>query len=209
MSGQQYWCQTIFSRLLGMSVSVTAPKAGCDDQFFGDCELIIHCSKKLAAKLPGVSDARLDEDSPLGSWHAHLFTLDRRQCVMFCHDESRYCLFLAGLRKPHFAELGSKWFRQLFTASLAVIGCPDSQIRKVTLMLGPIRFDTATDRSVQGSINIARRDLEALSFRVSNVMELDPLAVSAHLNGRPATVHGKWLWPAKMMLERLAVVGQV
>ncbi len=108
--------------------------------------MILHCSHKLAAKLPGVSGTPLEEDSPLGSWHANLFTLDRRQCVMFCHDETRYCLFLVGLRKPQFAELGSKWFRQMFSASLAVIGCPDVQIRRVELALGPIRCDTVTDR---------------------------------------------------------------
>ena len=169
--------------------------------------MIIHCAHKLAAKLPEVSRIPLNADSPLGSWHGHLFTLDRRQCVMFCHDESRYCLFLAGLRKPHFAELGMKWFRQLFTASLAAIGCPDTQIRKVELMLGPVRYDMATDRSVQGSINIARQDLEALVHELPNVMDLDPLAASVRLNERPATVHGKWLWPAKAMLEWVEKVG--
>ena len=116
--------------------------------------MIIHCSKKLATNLPEVSSVPLEETSPLGSWYAHIFTLDRRQCVMFCHDESRYCLFLAGLRTSQFAELGRKWFRELFTATLAVIGCPDTQIRKVEPMLGPVRFDTVTDRSVHGSINV-------------------------------------------------------
>ena len=165
--------------------------------------MIIHCSQKLAAKLPAVSKTPLNEESPLGSWHGHLFTLNRRQCVIFCHDESRYCLFLAGLRKPHFAELGSKWFRQLFTASLAEIGCTDAQIKKVELMIGLIYYDTAADRSVQGSINIARRDLEAMLYRVPNVLDLDPLAVSIRLNERPTTVHGKWLWPSRVMLERV------
>ena len=51
--------------------------------------MIIHCSEKLAAKLNGVSPIPLPETSPPGSWHGHLFTLDRRQCVMFCHDANR------------------------------------------------------------------------------------------------------------------------
>ncbi len=93
----------------------------------------------------------LEETSPLGSWHGHLFTLDRRQCMMFCHDATRYVLFLSGLRKADFAELGSAWFRPLYLATLAMSGCPDTQIKKLELALGPMRFDTATDRSVQGS----------------------------------------------------------
>ena len=126
---------------------------------------------------------------------------------MFCHDATRYGLFLAGLRKPHFAELGSKWFRELFTATLAVVGVPDTQIKKVELMLGPVRFDTATDRSVQGSINIANQDLQAWVFQLPNVMDVDPLKVSVWLNQRPVTVRGKFIHPDREMQQRLAKVG--
>ena len=170
--------------------------------------MITHCSKRLAAKLPEVSSTPLQETSPLGSWHAHLFNLDRRQCVMFCHDETRYCLFLAGLRKPQFAELGSRWFRELFTATLAVTGVPDTQIKKVELMLGPMRFDTDTDRSVQGSINIARQDLQAWAFELPNVMDVDPLKVAVWLNERPTTVKGKYIWPEREMRQLVTRVGQ-
>ena len=166
--------------------------------------MILHCSKKLAAKLPGVAAAPLAETSPLGSWHGHLFTLDRRQCVMFCHDATRYVLFMPGLRKVQFAELGSKWFRLLYTATLAMSGCPDAQIRKVELALGPVRFDTATDRSVQGSLRVAKQDLEAWVYEVSNVLDLDPLVVSCRLNERPTTVYGKALWPDRAMREAVA-----
>ena len=168
--------------------------------------MIVHCSQKLARKLLEVSAQQLEETSSLGSWHGHLFTLDRRQCVIFCHDATRYVLFMQGLRKEHFAELGSKWFGYLYSATLAMVGVPDVQISKAELALGPVRFDTATDRSVQGSLNIAKRDLEAMLYRVPNVMDLDPLAVSCRLNQRPTTVRGKWLWPDKAMNELVAAL---
>ncbi len=168
--------------------------------------MILHCTRKLADRLPDVSAAPLDETSPLGSWHGHLFTMDRRQCVMFVHDATRFALFMPGLRKPQFAELGSRWFRLLYTATLATSGCPDTQIRKAELALGLVRFDTATDRSVQGSLRVARQDLDAWLYDVPNVMELDPLAVSCRLNQRPATVHGKWLWPDRAMRGAVAAL---
>ncbi|MFQ5661518.1 MAG: hypothetical protein ACE5GZ_13955 [Gammaproteobacteria bacterium] len=168
--------------------------------------MIIHCTKKLAAKLAKVSTVSLNEDSPLGSWHAHLYTIDHRQCVLFCHDASRYVLFLPGLRKEHFAELGSKRFRELYFATLQAMGCPQTRIRRVELSLGSVRYDTATDRSVQGSMRVARRDLDACLMRVPNVLDLDPLAVSCDLNHRPATVKGVWIWPDKMMLEAVAAI---
>ncbi|RLA38185.1 MAG: hypothetical protein DRR03_01000 [Gammaproteobacteria bacterium] len=123
---------------------------------------------------------------------------------MFCHDASRYCLFLPGLRKPQFAELGERWFRSLYLASLAALGSSDALVGRAGLALGPIRFDTATDRSVQGSLNIARQDLNAKVMRVANVMELDPVAIACRLNHRPATVYGKLVWPDRAMLEAIA-----
>jgi hypothetical protein len=166
--------------------------------------MIIHCSQKLAAKLSGVSATPLAETSPLGSWHAHLLTIDRRQCVMFMHDASRYALFLPGLRKEHFAELGGKYFRTLYFASLAALGCPAVQIRKAELALGPIRYDCATDRSVQGSLRVAHGDLAARLMEVPNVMDLNPLAISCELSHRPATIRGRWIWPDQLMLEAVA-----
>ena len=168
--------------------------------------MLVHCSRRLAAKLLKVSAEPLRETSPLGSWHGHLFTIDHRQCVMFCHDATRYVLFLPGLRKEQFAELGQRWFRSLYLATLAAIGCTDTQLKKVEFALGPVRFDTATDRSVQGSLRVAKLDLEASLYRVPNVMELDPLVVSCELNERPATVHGKLVWPEKAMLEAVAAL---
>lgn len=164
--------------------------------------MILHCSQKLASRLSEVFATPLAEDSPLGGWHGHLFSLDRRQCVMFCHDATRFTLFMAGLRKEHFAEIG-KWFRHLFAGTLAMSGHADAQISRALLALGPVRFDTTINRSVQGTMRIARWDLEALLHRVPNVMDLDPLAVSLHLCNRPVTVHGKSLWPSRAMQEVL------
>lgn len=142
--------------------------------------------------------------SPLGSWHGHLYTLDRRQCVMFCHDATRYVLFMPGLRKAEFAELGERWFRSLFRATLVLGGCAELQIKKVELALGPVRYDSAIDRSVQGSLRVVQQDLAALLYRVADVMDIDPVAASRHLNKRPAGVHGKLVWPDRAMLEAVA-----
>lgn len=166
--------------------------------------MIVHCSQKLAAHLPGVSDRPLDEDSRLGSWHAHLFHLDRRQCVMFCHDATRYVLFASALRKPDFADLDKRCFRPLFTATLSILGCSDAEVKKAQLALGPLRYDRATDRSVQASLRVAKQDLEAWLWRVPNVMDLDPLAVSCWLNERPATIHGRTVWPEDAMRKAVA-----
>ena len=163
--------------------------------------MILHCSRSLAERLPEVCAAPLEENSPLGSWHGHVVTIDRRQCAMFCHDATRYVLFLPGLRKAQFVVLGNPWFRELFTASLALLGCPDAQIRRAELALGPVRYDRATDRSVQGSLKVALQDLNAWLQGVPNVMAAHPLAAAHWLNHGPTYARGQLLWPDRAMLD--------
>ena len=167
--------------------------------------MVIHCTKKLAAKLKGVSSIALNETSPLGSWHAHLYHLDRRQCVLFCHDQTRYVLFMAGLTKPQFMEFDSL-FRSLLFSVLEVQGVVESKLKQVELMIGPIKFDTVTDRSVQGSMRVVKGDLEARLYRAPNVMLLDSIQTSLELSHRPATIKGEWIHPNELMLKLIAEV---
>ena len=149
----------------------------------------------------------LTESSPLGNWRAHLYVIDRRNCLLFCHDETRYTVFLPGLRKPQLAVLG-RWFKEAFTASLAYMGLPDNQVRRAELALGETRFDTHTDRSVQGSLNQMHFMLEARLEEVADVMLFNPLSVTRRLCHYPVSVRGgKEFWMADdTMAERVATL---
>lgn len=170
--------------------------------------MILHCTHKLAARLPSsvlISDSASGdsnrEQGPFASWHAHLLNLDRRQCVLFCHDATRFVLFLPGLRASHLADLG-RWHRDLLLAVLEAQGLETSLLARVGLMLGPLGVDRETDRSVLGSMREAAQDLKfgALA-QTANVMDLDPITTSRWLNERPVTVHGQCLWPERAMQE--------
>lgn len=162
--------------------------------------MIIHCTKALAAKLSDVSPAPLSDTNPIGSWHAHLHLIDRRQCVMFCHDTTRFILFQAGLQKEQFKCLG-QLHKELFKFALISLGVSNSGIKRVELAMGPAQFDTATDRSVLGTLNQSRSDFDYFISDYSNILEVDPVIAAQWLNKRPLTARGTWLWPNKSMLE--------
>jgi len=167
--------------------------------------MIIHCTHKLAAKLPGVSGAPLVETSSLGSWHANLYVIDRHNCVMFCHDQTRFVLFMAGLKKADFARLDF-WFQDLFANTMLKLGYEPRLIEKTLGLLDPLQFDTSCDRSVQGSMRTARAmELEGMLMDVPDVLDLPIYTVSARLNHRPVTTKGmkesECLWPDKAMKE--------
>jgi hypothetical protein len=110
------------------------------------------------------------------------------------------------VRKEQLVELGARVFRPLYLGTLARLGCGEAQLRRVELALGPIRFDTATDRSVQGSMRVAWQAVEAWAMGAANVMNLDAVAVSCTLNERPATVHGRLVWPDRAMREAVSAL---
>ncbi|AOU96805.1 hypothetical protein BI364_01205 [Acidihalobacter yilgarnensis] len=165
--------------------------------------MLIHCTQRLATMLPAVSHEPQAETSPLGSWHAHLYRIDRRHVVMFCHDETRYTLYLPGVRKLEFCDLGH-WFKDTFLSSLAYMGMPDNQVLRAELALGPATFDTCTNRSVLASLNRMRYRLDTHVLEVADVMLLNPMSVNRGLC-RYATSRGKTLrMMDEVMMERVA-----
>ena len=167
--------------------------------------MLLHCTKRVAEKLPddqfrrSPSAGSPDERPLLGEWHGHLLLLDRRQCVMFCHDLTRYVLFLPGLRAAQFADL-SRWHQELFLTTLAAQDLPSSHLGCLKLILGPLQMDCRTDRSVLGSLRVAADDLRYGSLpRVVNVLNLDQIAISHEFNQRPCRVGKTCLWPAEAM----------
>lgn len=172
--------------------------------------MLVHCTQKLAAKLPMVSKEPLVDANPLGSWHANLYTIDRRNCIMFCHDRTRFVLFVAGLKKSDFARLDF-WFQDVYANTMLKLGYDTSLIEKALALVDPLRFDTSCDRSVQGSLRTAKMmDLDGLLMDVPDVMELPPYSTSARLNHRPVTTKGMkgydCLWPEKAMADWIAAI---
>jgi len=167
--------------------------------------MIIHCTRKLATKLPDDSRTPLDETNPLGSWHANLYVIDRHNCVMFCHDQTRFILFMAGLKKADFANLDN-WFGDIFANTMLKLGYEPRLMEKALGLLDPLEFDTSCDRSVQGSLRTTRAmELEALLMDVPDVLDLPIYSASATLNHRPVTTKGmkgsECLWPDKAMQD--------
>ena len=165
--------------------------------------MLIHCTRKLAQKLPHVSSTPQEETSILGSWHAHIFTVDRRNCVLFIHDQTRYGLFMAGLTKPSFLHLDTL-FKRLFIDTLALQGIGDSILHQVNLCMGPVQYDMATDRSVLATINQAKQGVTAAVYaHYDNVMQINPPLFSHRLNMRPVTVRKQLIFPNEAMQAHL------
>lgn len=177
----------------------------------------LHCTKKLLAKLPLLDDGRLNSKkpilsvvrdpatNPLSGWHANLILLQRRQCVLFVHDTTRFPVFVPALKKDDFAELD--WFFQDgFMNTLLKVGAKDRHMKAAEKLLTPLICDNDCNRSVQGTLNQMGQDLGfMLEYDQALVTEISPYKTGAWLADRPCTMKGvrDCIWPGRAILELL------
>ena len=170
----------------------------------------IHATKKLLAKMPaqmkpGVEDILAATQNKLGSWHANLLTIQRRNCLLFVHDQTRFPVFIPALTKPDFAKI-DRFFDDALMNTLLKCGATQEQLDTAAALLQPLAFVGGTDRSVLGTLNQLGQDIDHILYVDSlNVAELAGYAVSAWLADRPCNVKGQkdCIWPRDAFLELL------
>lgn len=143
--------------------------------------------------------------SALSGWHGNLITLQRRQCILLVHNTTRFPLFIPCLTKPDFANL-DWWFVDTFMNTLLKCGANDAQLQAVHQHLAQLQFDTNCNRSVQGTMNQMKGDIDnMLYYDGQKITELSAARTSAWLADRPCNVKGQkdCVWPLKAMKELL------
>jgi hypothetical protein len=180
--------------------------------------LHIYATQKLRTKLPLDANGQfppskrtpwLDQrtvmpTNSLSGWHAHLLTLQRRQCVLMVHDATRFPVFIPCLTKADFAEFNYR-FVDAFMNTLLKCGADTHYMDAAHASLQPLQVDAPCNRSVLGTLNQMQGDVEHMLWYDSiNVAELTGYRVGAWLADRPTKAKGTgWLWPQKDMLALL------
>ena len=115
--------------------------------------MIFRLSQKLAQKLGegNLLSLPLDEN-PYADWSAHLFTADRAQYIILTNTKSLYSLVMFGKGITNYGEFVSRALDCL-REFLDDDGQAFIYQRFIAPASGSVRFATALDRSVTGSIN--------------------------------------------------------
>jgi hypothetical protein len=140
--------------------------------------LIIHATQKLLAEIPATL---IDHNAVGDSWHANLLRIDRRKCVLFTHDTTLYSVFVPGLRKPDFAQLDQVFGLRLFKALLWE-GFPQPLIERMLDACRAVRFTRSNNRSVLGSMNDLRFQIEVGVAHAGGLGQVDLADLHQRLN---------------------------
>lgn len=177
----------------------------------------LHCTKALYAKLPLNDGGRIKSKLPdtltaangpetqLSGWHAKRLLLQRRHCLLFVHDSTRFPVFMIGMKKADYANL-DYLFEDHFMNTLLKTGADDRLMHLAHAQLGPLVCDTENNRSVQGTLNQMGQDIQyTLEYERAKIMDMSPYRVGAWLADRPCRGKdlGGYVFPIRAMHEWL------
>ena len=178
----------------------------------------LHATQKLFKRLPLTTEGLLARTphsewlfqqptldiNPLNHWHGNLITMQRRTCILMVHDATRFPLFLPGLTKPDLKKLNDR-FTDALMNTLLKCGANEEQMTEAHYHLRPLEVDTQCNRSVQGTLNRLKDDLEYwLYYHEISVAEITGYRASADMAGLIRGIKGKdYVVPKEAMLTLL------
>jgi len=121
--------------------------------------MIIRCTQKLLAELKIRPIPEESENDPFWSWHANVFRIERRKCVLITNDTTLFAMFIPALLKPDFESfdfvIGEHLFKNLLYENI-----PQAQIEAVLSECRNIKYQKSNNRRVLGSMNDQRFQIE-------------------------------------------------
>ena len=173
--------------------------------------MILHCTKKLYAKLPeSVKEAEpatsaISTQAHWLNWHANLVTIQRRQCIIAVHDSTRLTLFIPCLTKKDFSNLDEQ-FNDVLINTLLKSDISPELVNVAATSYQPLTFDAICNRSVQGTMNQVAQDIDyGLYYNRASVADICAYRCSADLSQRLCGVKGQkdYIRPDKEMAKLL------
>ncbi len=114
--------------------------------------MLVRCTKKFITELKAKPTNEDPPKDPFWSWHANMFYVERRKCVLITNDITLFTLFIPALKKTEFQTFQHVFGQQLFK-NLMYEEIPQNNIERVLTECQTIQYDKTNNRSVLGSMN--------------------------------------------------------
>jgi len=175
----------------------------------------VHVTRKLHQHLPvdaqgylpyRYRERRESSGNALSHWHANLMFIQRRKCVLFVHEQTRFPLFLRSLVKADFENL-DELFEDSLMNTLLKVGAGAEHLAAAERLLAPLRYDTRTSRSPLGTLNQRGQEIKhMIMYRGLSLEDVNDYRAGAWLAETPVNNASKkqCIWPVDAMLTCLS-----
>jgi len=143
--------------------------------------MIIRCTQKLLSELKIKPVPVASSDDPFWCWHANMFYIERRKCVLITHDQTLFTFFIPALKKPDFQAFPHVFGQALFKNMLCE-QIPQDEIETVLDQCREVEYGKTNSRSVLGSMNDLRFQLEYFIYDQGGLAQTDVYELNHRLN---------------------------
>lgn len=156
---------------------------------------ILRCTSKLLKEIdesPAVDSA--PSSSPLGDWYGHLFTVERRKCIIFINEPTLFVCIAFNLLKADYRNI-RPFFVKLLIRTLYTVDCANKHIEWILKVHEELPIGKTCNRSTLGSLNNRVADAKAfIQYHgglehcnleiVANALNDTPMAPIGYSKGR-------------------------
>lgn len=142
---------------------------------------LIKCTQKLLKELQQKPTNQVPLKSNLGSWHANIFHIERRKCVLVTNDLTLYTMFIPYLKKADFKAFNTVFGQNLFK-NLLYENLSQNEIETALEEYQEIQYAKTDNRSVLGSMNDQKFQLEYLIQSEGGLDKTDIYELNYKLN---------------------------
>jgi hypothetical protein len=143
--------------------------------------MTIYCKKKLETFLGQINPTiQPTEPSNFGDWNGHLFTIDRRKCLIFMNNKTCYSVVITNILKKDVKDFGQVFKERLFRQLDHDLSINERQEVRLRNELGDIVFSKSNnDKKIIGTIN---HHVDNLKYNNYGGENWDDINVTAILN---------------------------
>ncbi len=163
--------------------------------------MILRCTQKLLKELKPNFKGETQEEFFLDSWHANIFYIERRKCVLVTNDSTLFTMFIPSLRKQDFDTFYHVFGQSIFK-NLSNEEIPQNQIEVVLRACEKIKIAKTNNRSVLGSMNDQKVQLECLIQAQGGLAHTDLYELNHKLN-RHILSAIDYKYPIEVLKEKL------
>jgi hypothetical protein len=113
---------------------------------------VIRCTSKLLADIDDPPSASAVAPSVIGDWCGHIFTVERRKCILFINERTLFVCLAISVVKSDYRRI-VPFFLDLLGWTLRQEGFSDEESAWVLSQHRRMVVDRTHDRSVLGSLN--------------------------------------------------------
>lgn len=147
---------------------------------------VLRLTSKLLAEIDDSpsSESESLSPSPIGDWYGHLFTIDRRKCILFINEPTLFACLACWVAKSHYRRI-VPFFKEILTWTLRDHLFSEDEIRLLLGLHEDIAIGRPQNRSTVGSLNNRARNAKIMVQWHGGYGNCDFGAVNLLLNGTP------------------------